>query len=107
MSRRRGSATALNASEVVAARAMGQQYIPIWEYVKRYFGGSDFARWGKLQKLRVTRLANWLTVGLAFCANAFFEVFVEVLPHRAQRCIIVLQAADQQRAFQRSNDQLG
>jgi hypothetical protein len=32
----------LNASDVVAARAMGQQYIPIWEYVKRYFWGRRF-----------------------------------------------------------------
>ena len=31
------SATALKASEVVVARAMQGQYIPIWEYVKRYF----------------------------------------------------------------------
>src|SRR5262249_44786614 len=31
--RRRGSATALNASVVVAARAMRQDHIPIWEYV--------------------------------------------------------------------------
>ena len=44
MSRRRGSATALNASEVVEARAMGQQYIPIWEYVKRFFQGSRFCQ---------------------------------------------------------------
>src|SRR5260370_1412788 len=34
MSRRRGSATALNASEVVAALAMEGIYIPIQEYVK-------------------------------------------------------------------------
>src|SRR5712692_187426 len=37
ISRRRGSATALNTSEVVAALAMAQQYIPIWEYVKHFF----------------------------------------------------------------------
>src|SRR5229473_3353870 len=37
ISRRRGSATALNASEVVAARAIPAHYIPIWEYVKHYF----------------------------------------------------------------------
>src|SRR5882724_5420378 len=37
MARRRGSATALNASEVVAARAMPRQYILIWEYVKYFF----------------------------------------------------------------------
>jgi hypothetical protein len=36
--RRRGSAMALNASEVVAALAMHKQYIPIWEYVKGKFG---------------------------------------------------------------------
>jgi len=35
--RRRGSATALKASEVVAALAMPKQYILIWEYVKRFF----------------------------------------------------------------------
>src|SRR6266852_8170471 len=35
MSRRRGSAMALKASEVVEARGMGGEYIPIWEYVKR------------------------------------------------------------------------
>src|SRR5579863_5669729 len=34
MSRRRGSATALKASEVVAALAMKGIYIPIWVYVK-------------------------------------------------------------------------
>src|SRR5688572_14473659 len=33
--RRRGSATALNASAVVAALAIVEHYIPIWEYVKR------------------------------------------------------------------------
>src|SRR5262244_719544 len=37
MSRRRGSATALKASEVVEARGMKGEYIPIWEYVKRNF----------------------------------------------------------------------
>lgn len=37
ISRRRGSATALNASDVVAALAMPQRYIPIWEYVKPFF----------------------------------------------------------------------
>jgi len=42
MSRRRGSATALKASEVVAARGMNGQYIPIWEYVKDYFS-RDFS----------------------------------------------------------------
>ena len=31
---RRGSATALNGSEVVDARGMGYLYIPLWEYVK-------------------------------------------------------------------------
>jgi hypothetical protein len=31
---RRGSATALKASEVVLARAMTKHYMPIWEYVK-------------------------------------------------------------------------
>src|ERR1700676_1192724 len=35
MSRRRGSATALKASEVVEARGMGREYMPIWEYVKQ------------------------------------------------------------------------
>ena len=65
-----------------------------------FWGAPILPNGGKLQKLRVTRLSNWLTFGLAFCANAFFEVFVEVLSHGAQRFIIVLQAADQQRAFQ-------
>src|SRR5580700_6474634 len=37
MSRRRGSATALNASEVVEARATGEEYMPIWAYVKCNF----------------------------------------------------------------------
>ena len=34
-SRRLGSATALNGSSVVAARAIHEIYIPMWEYVKR------------------------------------------------------------------------
>src|SRR5689334_6528168 len=37
MSRRRCSATALNASEVVAARGIRRQYMPIWAYVKTFF----------------------------------------------------------------------
>src|SRR5262249_2167088 len=35
ISRRRGSAAAVKASEVVEARGMWREYIPIWEYVKR------------------------------------------------------------------------
>jgi hypothetical protein len=34
MCRRRGSAIALNGSEVVEARGTGYIYIPIWAYVK-------------------------------------------------------------------------
>jgi hypothetical protein len=37
MSRRRGSATALKASEFVAALGMVREYIPIWEYSKGLF----------------------------------------------------------------------
>ena len=37
MLRRRGSATALKASEVVVALGMAREYIPIWEYVKGGF----------------------------------------------------------------------
>jgi hypothetical protein len=36
MSLRRGSATALKASEVVAARGTPYKYMLIWEYVKRF-----------------------------------------------------------------------
>jgi hypothetical protein len=42
MSRRRGSATALKASEVVLALAMAEHYIPIKEYVKDFFCGRQY-----------------------------------------------------------------
>jgi hypothetical protein len=37
---------------------------------------------------------------LAFCANAFFEVVIEVLSHGTQWLFILLQPADQQRTFE-------
>jgi hypothetical protein len=49
MSRLRGSATALKASDVVAALAIDELYIPIWEYVKRYFHDETRGRTGAFE----------------------------------------------------------
>jgi hypothetical protein len=50
--------------------------------------------------VRATRLSEWLAFWWVFRADVVFEVFVEVLPNGAERFFIVLQAADQQRAFE-------
>src|SRR4029077_18217092 len=62
MSRRRGSATALKASEVVAARAMQLPYIPIWEYVKHFF-------WHKHSRNPIGQ-NPWARSGTAFVSRA-------------------------------------
>src|ERR1700722_4189086 len=60
----------------------------------------------RLQTIEASLPSIWLTGGVRFLANVMFEVFIQVLPYRAERLFIVLQSADQQRAFQRANDQL-
>src|SRR5213080_3534428 len=73
MARRRGSATALNASEVVAARAMPQQYIPIWAYVKHYFLSPGVAPSGTSQRPKAPTGCefHWTLFLIGFLPDAY------------------------------------